>query len=662
MNLLDFQKPLGRTLVLWTLCCILLVPFALSPFLTSVQNHVLDAFYVLRGKRSPPPELLLVGIDEASFQELRLPWPWPRGLHARLVKRLSEAGARLIVFDILFSEPSDPEDDAEFANAIKNAGNVILAETYDYTDDPHFTRTIKIRPLSTFSDAARATALAMITPDSDEVVRHFHMELRGEKTLAAAAAEELKPLDASSDISGLIRFTGPARSIDTLSYYQVIDEDHPPPVDLIRNRIVLVGRTLQASASISGQADFFPTPFYSDSSSNRSLTSGIEIHANIIHNLLNGRWGKELSPSVLLVTDCLAFLILAFIFAHVSPLAGSAVLVAATAGIFGISCALFLLWDLWAPPVLCAGGAGLLYTGNVLFRFIQESRKKRWYRDAFSRYVSPAVVRIISEHPDGLELGGKEVEATIFFSDLADFTNFSENLPPKTLVGFLNEYFTPMTRVIFEYRGGVDKFIGDAIMAHWGALLPLEQHALPACQAALKMHRELVALHEGWRSRNLPLLSVRMGLHSGLVVAGNVGSHRQVNYTVMGDAVNLASRLETANKIYGTNIIISEDTLRMAGSGLLVRELDWIRVKGRRGHVTIFELLGTEVQGKPTFLEVFSQALDAYRNRSWKQAERLFHSIALDDPPSRMYVSRCRLYAENPPPQDWDGIFVQKAK
>jgi adenylate cyclase len=169
-------------------------------------------------------------------------------------------------------------------------------------------------------------------------------------------------------------------------------------------------------------------------------------------------------------------------------------------------------------------------------------------------------------------------------------------------------------------------------------------------------------LQEGWRARNMPLLSARMGLHSGLVVAGNIGSLDRFNYTVMGDAVNLASRLEAANKIYGTHIIISEDTFKLAGPGLLVRELDWIRVKGRQNHVTIFELISHSEGRDLTYLDIFAEGLAAFRNRSWDQAERHFHSIASNDPPSRMYANRCRLYKTSPPPEDWDGVFVQKVK
>ena len=654
----DLLTPRGRTAVLWVLSCILFIPLSLSPFVTSIQNRVLDGFYSYRGDLPSPPELLLVGIDEASFQEVGLPWPWPRSLHARLVKRLSEAGARLIVFDILFADPSDPRNDGEFAEAIRAAGNVLLAETYEETNDRKFTRTIKVRPISAFAEAARGTALAMIAPDRDGVVRHFDFMLRGEKTLASAAAAFAKGVEFPPQTSGLIRFAGPARTVDTLSYYQIIDEDFPPPVERIRDRIVLVGRILTASASPLGQADFFPTPFYSGTGG----TSGIEIHANIIHNLLTGRWVNELPFSALVIAHCVVFFILALLFVHVSPLAGSAALLISCGSLFGLSCALFLFSDLWAPPVLSIGGAGFLYTGNVLVQYLLEAKKKKKLRNALSRYVSSAVAKEISENPDALELGGKEVVATIFFSDLANFTNFSERLHPKDLLAFLNEYFTPMTQVIFEYQGGLDKFIGDAIMAFWGVLLPLEDHARLACQSALKMQEALATLHEGWRSRNLPILRARMGLHSGQVVAGNIGSSDRVNYTVMGDAVNLASRLETVNKIYGTSIIISEDTLRLAGPGMLVRELDWIRVKGRQGHVTIYELLDHGKDRDLTFLDIFAQGLAAYRRGAWHEAEQHFHSIAANDPPSRMYVSRCRLYRENPPPQDWDGVFVQKTK
>ncbi|MCE5333444.1 MAG: adenylate/guanylate cyclase domain-containing protein [Desulfobacteraceae bacterium] len=655
MNVDCILKTWRRVAFLWIVSCILIIPLAPSHFVRSIENHILDWFYALRGSLAQPPDLLLVGIDEASFQELRLPWPWPRALHGELIEKLTAAGARLILFDILFTEASDPRNDQIFADAMKKAGNVLLAETLDYTNDPLFSRVIHLRPCELFVRSALGTGLAMITPDSDGIVRRFETVLEGTRTLAAVGAGQSETVRQS----GLIRFAGPARSIDTLSYYQIIDDQSAVPENLIRGRIVLVGRTLQATPTRMGQADFFPTPFYP---STGVLTSGVEIHANVIHNLVSGRWGHEVPLHVLILAYFPLFFVAALVFGKLSPLGGLGGLALALPGLAGASYVLFSVLDLWAPPLIAASGATFIYAANVLLQYIQEAKNKRWYHNAFGRYVSPDVVKAIIASPEGLELGGQEVEATLFFSDLAEFTRFSERLRPKDLVQFLNEYFTPMTRIIMAHKGGLDKFIGDAIMAFWGVPLPLEEHARLACRAALRMRESISELQAGWRERNLPMLSARMGLHSGPVVAGNVGSSERFNYTVMGDTVNLASRLESANKIYGTTIIVSEDTKCLAGDEFVFRELDLIKAKGREAPVRIYELVGRTGGSDLPFLRTFEDGLNAYRNRRWEEAERLFESIAHMDPPSNAYLQRCRVNKTQPPSEDWDGTFVQSVK
>ncbi|MGA2938363.1 MAG: adenylate/guanylate cyclase domain-containing protein [Syntrophobacteraceae bacterium] len=659
MNIDSFLKTRNRVGALWIFSLLLMLPLAYSSLITELENRVIDRFFDIRGTQPPPPGLLLVAIDEPSFQELRLVWPWPRNLHARLIDRLSAAGARLIVFDILFAEPSDPENDAALASAIRRAGNVLLAETCDYTNDRLFSRVINIRPLGLFADSARGTGLAMIEPDSDGVVRHFEMQFHGAPTLPASALHAAGRLDLPAGSSGLIKFVGPARSIDTLSYAQILDEEHPVPAERIRDRMVLVGRQLQASPAPMDQPDLFPTPFFE---STGLYTSGVEIHANIIHNLLTGQWVREIPATVKLIACFGYFLLFSLIFTAVSPLRGLIALGVSSLGITALSYWLFRALDFWVPPIIFVFGTASIYTGNVVLQYLAEAHQKRWLRGAFNRYVSPSVVESIVNDPSSLELGGQEVQATIFFSDLANFTSFSERLPPKDLVAFLNEYFTPMTNIILEHRGALDKFIGDAIMAFWGAPLRLENHAQYACDAAIKMKETIAGLREGWRQRGLPLLAARMGIHSGTVVVGNVGSRERFNYTVLGDTVNLASRLEGANKFYGTTILISEDTFQLAGPAFLARELDLIRVKGRQTPVKIYELIGKGGEKELPFLDTFAEGLAEYKNRLWDRAELHFGSIASHDPPSKTYLERCRHYKTDPPRENWDGVFTQEAK
>ena len=654
MDIDSFLRTRYRVGALWLFSLLLILPFEFSPLITGLENQLLDQFFCIRGAQPPPPELLIVAIDEPSFQEFRLAWPWPRSLHARLIDRLAAAGACLVVFDVLFTEPSDPENDAALASAIKRASNILLAETIDYTNDSLFSRTIRLRPLGPFADSARGTGLAMITPDNDGVVRHFQVQIMGGPTLPARAIHEAGKPDLPPESSGLIKFVGPARSIDTLSYYQILDDEHPVPAERIRDRIVLVGRQLQASPSPLGQTDLFPTPFFERTG---VYTSGVEIHANIIHNLLTGQWGREIPTATKLIACSVYFFLFSLIFTAISPLFGLIILVISGLCVTALCFWLFLALDFWVPPIMFVLGTASIYTGNVVLQYLAEAYQKRWLRSAFNRYVSPQVVESIVNDPSSLELGGQEIEATIFFSDLADFTSFSERLPPSDLVSLLIEYFTPMTNIILEHRGGLDKFIGDAIMAFWGAPLPLENHAQYACSAALEMKKSIAGLQESLRQRKLPLLNARMGIHSGPVVAGNVGSSQRFNYTVLGDTVNLASRLEGANKFYGTTILISEDTFRLAGPAFLSRELDLIRVKGRQAPVKIYELTGKHGENEFPFLDAFAEGLAAYRNRQWERAELHFGRIASLDPPSKTYMERCRLYKSDPPPEDWDGVF-----
>jgi adenylate cyclase len=295
-----------------------------------------------------------------------------------------------------------------------------------------------------------------------------------------------------------------------------------------------------------------------------------------------------------------------------------------------------------------------------------EVREKRWLRQAFSRYVSPSIVEDIAAHPERLELGGEEVDATVLFADLTDFTALSERMPPKEVIHLLDEYFTVMTQIILAHKGTVDKYIGDAIMCFWGAPMPQRDHAIRACRSALEMIKAMCGLNDRWRAQGHPSLKLRIGIHSGRVVAGNVGSRERFNYTVMGDTVNLANRLEQVNKFFGSQILLSEATHRLAKGDFLVRELDRIRVKGRRQPVTLYELLGYRPEGDPPpELVLFSQGLEAYRLRNWQDAVEKFQEILHLNPldgPARLYHERSTQFLESPPPSTWPAIHTMEGK
>ncbi len=623
----------------------------------SLENHTLDWFYRIRPTVPQSQKLLIVGIDEASFQELRLPWPWPRRMHAELIRRLKEAGARLVVFDVIFAEPTDLEDDQLFVQTIREAGNVILGQTMDFSEDPRFSRRILIRPFEPLRRAALSTGLTLIAPDPDGVVRHFYLNLLEQPCLPEVVVCHLSPeMKIPHKLSGLIDFVGPDGKIDTVSYYQALRKDLLPD-SVIYDRVVLVGRVSMASPT--ALADAFYNPYFPTTG---RLMSGVEIQSQIIHTLLQGRWGQELKLSTRLGIYLITILLFSLLIARHSPGGAVGILAGFIFFIFGSSFLIFWTQTIWLPPTLLSLGLVLICTMQIFSQFLLESRERRWLRHAFSHYVSPSLVEAILTNPEQLKLGGEERDVTVVFADLVGFSTLSEERSPEGVIRCLYDYFSAMTDIILSFQGTIDKYIGDALMAFWGAPLPQENHASLACLAALEMQSVLHQLQKTWQAQDWPLLSARVGIHSGTVIAGNVGSRTRFNYTVMGPTVNLAYRLEEVNRHYGTEIIISETTSQRLGNSLLVRELDQIQVKGRGQPVTIFELLGPyPTKGVQTWIESFNKGRTAYLNREWHQAITYFQKV-LDmhenDQPAKLYLKRCLQYSHKPPPMSWNGVTV----
>lgn len=629
----------------------------------NLENRALDLGYTLRPLSPSPPELLIVGIDEASFQELKKPWPWPRHLHAALIKKLSEAGARLIVFDVLFADPTTLEDDRALAEAMHKAGNVILARTIEKFESPRMYRQTLVEPLEAFCQAASGIGLFVVTPDADGVVRRFRLSLGGLDTMPALVVRLLQPQAyIPPDLAGLINYAGPLGNIDTISYYQILEENSLP-AGRIRNRIVLVGRIMTSTIDPRAHADNFYTPFVMGT---RQAMSGVELQAHIISTLLRGAWGAEMPWGLRLVLYALLFFPFSLLISRLSPLPGLVVLLLAVIITGFVSLSLFLMHNFWMPPVLALLGLATIYGTHSLGQLLTEVREKRWLRQAFSRYVSPSIVEDIAAHPERLELGGEEVDATVLFADLTDFTPLSERMPPKEVIHILDEYFTVMTEIILANKGTVDKYIGDAIMCFWGAPVPQRDHAIRACRAALEMQKAMCSLNDGWLAQGNPPLSLRIGIHSGRVVAGNVGSRERFNYTVMGDTVNLTYRLEKVNKFFGSRILLSEVTQRLAKGNFLVRELDRIMVKGRMQPVTLYELLGYQPEdGPPPELTLFTQGLEAYRQRDWQQAVERFQEVLRLNPqdgPARLYHERASQFLVTPPPATWPTVHTLEEK
>ncbi len=311
----------------------------------------------------------------------------------------------------------------------------------------------------------------------------------------------------------------------------------------------------------------------------------------------------------------------------------------------------------------------LAFVVVMLYRIVFEQAEQRATRGVMGKYLSPAVMTEVLKDPDALKLGGQKIEMTVLFSDIRGFTSMSEKMDPQELVHFLNEYLTEMTNIVYENEGVLDKYIGDAVMAFWGAPKAQPNHAELACRTAFHMMRRLRELRAGWEQRGLPHLDIGVGINTGFMTVGNVGSKSRFDYTIIGDSVNLGSRLEATNKEYGTNIILSEATLLHLNDAFNVRFLDLIAVKGKKEAAPVYELLGPKddlgSQPKPGFLEQWEIAMGHYKAQRFDDARTAFQrvlEIEPDDGPALAYIERCAEMAVAPPGESWNGVFVMTHK
>jgi len=459
------------------------------------------------------------------------------------------------------------------------------------------------------------------------------------------------------DVSRMrVNFRGPARTYPYVSFADAVQQKFAPGT--FKNKLVLVG------ASATGLGDLRATPY------GGLDFPGVEIHANMVDNILNRSFLTRGAKQVL--TD------LGWIF------------------LFGIPLGIWLavVQPRWMVLgfVLLAPFVGIIYWAflhgwwlnfivpalftlvpNVslvaLYRVLIEEQEKRKVRGAFQQYVSPEVIRRLLSDPERVK--PRKTPVTVLFSDIRGFTSISEKLDAQELADLLNNYLTEMTRIIFRNQGTLDKYIGDAVMAIWGAPFHEPGHAKRCCEAAINMLGRLEVLQQEWRARGQPVLEIGIGINTGVASVGNMGSALRYGYTAMGDAVNLASRLEGLNKEYGTRIIISESTRAALENGqALVRELDLIRVKGKMEPVTIYELMRVETEAENRkdaieLIQLFERGHQAYKQRYWGTAKKIFEDTLgrwPNDGPARLFLARCEEYLAEEPAADWDGVYVMTHK
>ncbi len=593
-------------------------------------------------------QVVLILLDQASLdwgeQENGLPWPWPREVYVPILDFCRRAGTAATAFDVLFTEPSayGVADDEALGEAIARNGTFVGARFLKL--DAHGV-TGSDEPIAEVGANARLLANVSAVPDRDGMFRRavparlwqdqpvpalgLAAWLISENLNIAALDSTLTAMNLAADQPALLRFRGPVSAFTTFSAAGIIQSElrleagENPTIDpdQLRGKIVLFG------FSAPGLLDLRPTPV-------SRVSPGVMIHATMLDNLLNSDFMHRAPGWAVLVGTLLLALLAGWLAVlihrvHLVILMAALLLVLPVAvgfGLYGPG-----LWWPIVPGILAVAGAVF---GGVVRNYAVEGQQKRFIKQAFKHYLSPAVIARIMDNPEALKLGGERRELTIMFSDLAGFTSLSEGLEPEALTSLLNDYLTDMTDIILDEGGTLDKYEGDAIMAFWNAPLDQADHAARACRAAVRCRRQLIARAEEFRSRCGRPLFARIGIHTGDVIVGNMGSRQRFDYTVLGDAANLASRLEGANKAFGSAVMISATTLALAGNDFLVRPLGPVRVIGRNEPVEVLELTGLAGDPEPPSWEPFAKGLAAWRKGDTAAALDFFATCG-DDPVAR---------------------------
>jgi adenylate cyclase len=557
-----------------------------------------------------------------------------------------------------------------------------MVQSSEQSITPYFLHSIYAVGLSlpSLMDAANSAGYVSFVPESDGVIRFMPMvqshkealfpplslQMLREATKLSAVVRifphrvgEVRlgdsPIPVTESGDFLVNYYGPQQTFTYVSASDVLDGTVGRLQ--LKDKIVLVG------ASAAALHDLHTTPY-------GSLYPGVEVHANIIENILQQDflerppWVRVLDVTMILITGIL----LGVVALYFKAVGTALLLVVGVGGYLVLDYLLFTQQGLWIHTVFPVFSQFLVYFGITLYRFTFEEREKRFIKSAFSQYLAPAVVNQLVENPKLLNLGGENKVLTAFFSDIAGFSSISEQLTAGDLVILLNEYLTEMTDIVMKYEGTVDKFEGDAIIAFFGAPIDFKDHATRTCYAALDMQKRLAQLRSTWKKKGRHELFMRIGINTGEVTVGNMGSENRFDYTMIGDPVNVAARLEGVNKQYYTYTMLSEFTYELAKDDIEARELDSIRVVGKKEPIKIYELLGRKGEMEDhirLILPHFQEGLEHYKNQRWEEGITCFENalnLYEDDGPSLTYFERCITFQYHPPPPDWDGVFAMRTK
>ncbi len=686
----------------------------------SLEHDLLDYRFKLRGNLdiSESP-IVILAIDDQSDESTPKRWPWPRAYFAHVIENLNEAGVKAIGIDVIFEQADydsgGSESDQRMADVLSQFDNIVLSGKISAPPGRAEIQTL-VPPYVKFEQTGTPWGLVSFDLDEDGFYRRYLVGQTFNDTVYSSFATALLKIykDLNADLavqdledrfvfgpysipkfnsySSIINYAGPSGTFLRYSFDSVLDDidfdliedfdldsfDDPGDAELglppgllysgfLKDKIVLIGSTVVE------QHDDFPTPYLETRDEEghliQVLTYGVEIHANMLQMILSENYLNTLpyiwEYVILIILSLMVFLITRYMRTFWGVAAAMILVVL----YFVFAYLMFepgqTIIEISTPFLIIFFAFG----GHTVYHYIISQHEKRMITGAFSHYVPKKVVDQILADPEKLQLGGEERVVSVMFTDVAGFTSISEKLKPAQLVRLLNEYLTEMTDIVLAHEGIIDKYEGDAIMAEFGVPVFFENHAYMACKTALEMQKKLKKLRGKWEKEGRPQLRARIGINTGEVIVGNMGSRDVFDYTVMGDHVNLGSRLEGANKFYGTYIMISEFTYEYIKDDFYTRELDLIRVKGKEKPIKVFELLPSKKEKMSDdfikMLATYSTGLGHYKNQEWAEAVDCFETclkLFPEDAPSTEYRSRCIEYKFNSPGPDWDGVTVMTEK
>jgi len=619
-----------------------------------------------------PQEAVMVYLDDDSHQILNQPYnaPWDRSLHAQLINRLTAEGAKAVVFDIVFSDAGpNPQVDESLAQAIRINGKVVLAA--DCAPTGYGVEGVEAKqivpPYGAFEDAAAAIGSDEMNPDDDLVLRQ-HLPMSRDDQIDSLSWVAAKIAGAAITASEDNRFTirwrnyyGPATTIPNASFYRAVLTNTPDflPVGYFSNKVVFVGARLKTQFS-GERKDEFPTPY--SRWSREKFMPGVELQATDFLNLLRGDWLTRLSANAELGILLASGVLFGFGLARLRPLAAVAVSIL-LAALVGVSAYLsFVHLRIWFPWLLLIVQIVIALAWSVVHNSIRLYVQNKLYEASLALYLSPKLVKKFSTNKELLKPGAKKETLTILFTDIANFTSISDGMDSDDLARHMNSYFeTAVSQCIHHTDGTIVKYIGDAIFSFWNAPDPQGDHQLRACEAALQF-------------RNLPpqfmngqLLVTRIGLHTGVANVGNFGSTTRVDYTALGENINLASRMEGLNKYLGTIVLLTAQTRGGIEGRFTTRFLGDFRLKGFEKSVGVYELMGAPDRAADfqQLLDAFAGALKLFQQGKLTEAETAFRKVLEIEPkdgPSTFYLKQIAGLREHPLPADWKGDVELKEK